>query len=394
MTKTLRFRCRPRNLPPMRALLLLLLLCGCATRPAEVRVTFDPVKITSGRASGYADRATRRRVTGDDPVRIASVSKLVVALGVVRMVEAGQLDLDRDVSDYLGWRLRNPAFPDSPITLRLLLSHRSSLTDGVDYAIPLGGMVRETVADPKAWEAKAPGSWFHYTNLNFPVVASVMERVGRERFDRLMQRLVFEPLKLDACFNWTTCSDATVARAVVLYGDKGEVRRDGLRGKRPDCPVLVVEGPCDLSAYKPGDNGALFSPQGGLRISANGLARIGRMLLRGGEDFLKSETLALLVGGAPGQHALTGEREGGFFCAYSLAGHSIPNRDQSCRDDLFGDGRVWYGHAGEAYGLRSGLWISGDRGVAFFATGVPDDATGKGRHSAFTPQEERLARGK
>ena len=74
------------------------------------------------------------RLTIDDPARIASITKLHVALGVMRLVEAGKLDLDRDVSDTLGWRLRNPAFPDRPITLRLLLSHRSSLRDRVDYA--------------------------------------------------------------------------------------------------------------------------------------------------------------------------------------------------------------------------------------------------------------------
>ena len=64
----------------------------------------------------------------------------------MRLVEQGRLDLDRDVSDYLGWSLRNPAFPDRPITLRLLLSHRSSLRDGVDYAIPLGTTLQSVLA--------------------------------------------------------------------------------------------------------------------------------------------------------------------------------------------------------------------------------------------------------
>src|SRR4051794_22772706 len=105
------------------------LLAGCATvpaaepRPAYAWVTFDRTGVTGSGASGLADRARGRRLTVDDPVRIASVSKLVVALGVMRLAEERRLDLDRDVSDYLGWRLRNPAFPDRPITLRLLLSH-------------------------------------------------------------------------------------------------------------------------------------------------------------------------------------------------------------------------------------------------------------------------------
>jgi CubicO group peptidase (beta-lactamase class C family) len=65
----------------------------------------------------------------------------------MRLVEQGRLDLDRDISSWLGWPLRNPAFPDQPITLRLLLSHRSSLADGIDYAIPLGSTIQTALAD-------------------------------------------------------------------------------------------------------------------------------------------------------------------------------------------------------------------------------------------------------
>ncbi|CAM3212661.1 D-alanyl-D-alanine carboxypeptidase [Sphingomonas antarctica] len=376
----------------MRALLPLLLLSACATRPAEVRVAFDAGSVTSIHASGYADRATHRRVTADDPVRVASISKMVTALGVMRLVEAGKLDLDRDVSDYLGWRVRNPAFPDAPVTLRLLLSHRSSLTDEADYAIPLGKTLHDTLANPKAWNAAhAPGSWFRYTNLNFPVVASVMESVTGERFDTLMARLVFQPLQLDACFNWTTCSDAKLARAVLLYDDKGAVLRDDLHGQRPACPVLAPDG-CDLAAYRPGNNGALFSPQGGLRISARDLARIGQMVLQNDGSFLKPETVNMLEVGEPGTAFITGETENGFYCQYGLAWQSLPSFPQGCRDDLFGNGHEWRGHAGEAYGVRSGLWLSGDKGIAFFATAVPDGQ--KGKHSAFSAAEERLTKGK
>ena len=110
-----------------------------------------------------------------------------------------------------------------------------------------------------------------------------MEMATGERFDLLMRREVIEPMKLDACFNWPTCSDATVARAVVLTQDGKAVRDDLARQAAADCPVFVKEGePCDLTRWRLGENGALFAPQGGLRISARGLARVGRMLLNGG----------------------------------------------------------------------------------------------------------------
>ncbi len=144
-----------------------------------------------------------------------------------------------------------------------MLSHQSSLLDGEDlYIIPLGMTLQQRLADPRVWDRDhAPGSgWFHYTNLNFPVVASVMERVTGERFDVLMSRLVLQPLGLDACFNWGAgCSASAFRRAVVLYRDSGEVARDDLKGNPPACPVVVQEGrACDLSTYRPGDNGALF----------------------------------------------------------------------------------------------------------------------------------------
>jgi CubicO group peptidase (beta-lactamase class C family) len=85
-------------------------------QPATVAVAFDRHHIRPALAEGLGDHATQRKVTADSPVRIASISKLITALGVMRLVDAGVLDLDRDVSDYLGWRLRNPAFPETPIT--------------------------------------------------------------------------------------------------------------------------------------------------------------------------------------------------------------------------------------------------------------------------------------
>ncbi|MBM3929152.1 MAG: beta-lactamase family protein [Sphingomonadales bacterium] len=374
------------------ALSLAVLLGACATRPAEVRVGFDSEGETSVDARGLADRVARRRVTADDSVRVASVSKLVVALGVMRLVEAGTLDLDRDVSDWLGWRLRNPTHPDTPITLRLLLSHRSSLTDGIDYIVPPGVRMQDAVADPKAWDAgHPPGRYFRYTNLNFGVIATVIERATGDRFDRVMAREVLAPLGLDACYNWGAgCSDAAIARAVVLYRANGDVARDDLNGRRPDCPVVAVQG-CDLAGYRPGDNGAIFSPQGGLRISMRDLGKIGRMLLQNGGGFLRPESVAAIEAAAWTFDGSNGDTAQGFYCRYGLATQTVPTRVAGCEDDLFGDRRTWVGHAGEAYALRSGLWIdrASGRGVAFFASAVADAS--KGKRSRYSAEEERLA---
>jgi CubicO group peptidase (beta-lactamase class C family) len=375
---------------------------------AAVRVAFDRDGITAIATEGFADVASGRKVTAGDPVRVASISKLVTAIGVMRLVEQGKLDLDADVSQWLGWPLRHPSFPDQPITLRLLLSHRSSLTDAAGYyAVPLGGELRGILDDKRAWDdAHPPGTYFRYTNLNFPLVAMVMERATGERFDRLMQRLVLRPLRVEGCFNWDTCSEATAARAVVLYDTEGKPVRDGNHAGKPACPVVVAEGEdCDLSRWRAGANGALFSPQGGLRISANGLARIGQLLLNDGRvdgvRVLQPASVQALVQPqwtyASGSGMTYEEDSGpdrGFFCRYGLAVQTLATPHDGCRDDPFGDGIARVGHSGSAYGLFSGVWVNRESGtgVAYFATGMQGERSG-GR-SAFSAVEERLAHGR
>ena len=373
-----------------------------ALPPASVAVAFGRTSIRPVLVEGEADRTTHRMATADSPVRIASISKLVTALGVMRLVDQGKLDLDRDVSDYLGYPLRNPAFPDQPITLRLLMSHQSSLIDGDDlYLIPFGTTLRERLADSRVWDARhGPGSgWFHYTNLNFPVVASVIEKVTGQRFDVAMQHLVLAPLGLDACFNWGAgCSAGAAGRAVVLYRANGNVARDDLHGTFPACPVVAGPGgKCDLWSYALGENGALFSPQGGLRISMRDLAKVGQVLARRGRGFLSPRAYAELTRPVWRFNGTNGVGENGepdgFFCAYGLALQTIGGGGGGgvgCDDDLFGDGRVRIGHAGDAYGLKSGLWVDpvSGRGLAYFTTAVADDAP-KGR-SAFLAAEEAV----
>lgn len=388
-------------------LLLFLALSACEramikTPPAAPAVTyawvaFDAKGSRRSGASGFADRARGRRLTIHDPIRVASISKLVVALGVMRLVEEGRLSLDEDVSRRLGWPLRNPAYPQTPITLRMLLSHRSSLRDDGDaYVIPLGRTLRAAVAEQRVFDAgHAPGTFFRYSNLNFPVIASVLENATGERFDRLMHRLVLKPLDLDACFNWTTCSDAKLARAVVLYGPDATVLRDDLGGRQPECPVATAGPDCDLGSYVLGTNGALFSPQGGLRASAVDLAVIGQLLLNrgrhGGQQFLSPASIETLMQPAWAFDGSNGDTTVGFYCAYGLATQLLPSQVNGCRDDLFGDGRSVVGHAGDAYGVRSGLWIDRKRGVGiayFAANNGPEPTAGRSSYRAI---EEWLA---
>ena len=385
-----------------------LALAGCATistppttTQAEVGVAFDRNRDFASFADGIADPLTKRRVTIDDPVRVASVSKMVTAIGVMKLVDEGRLDLYRDVSAYLGWPLRNPNFLQRPITLSMLLAHTSSIREhDDDYVIPLGETLRQAMADPRNWDAKhGPGDgYFAYVNFNYPVIGSIIERVTGERFDHWMRREVLEPMKLDACFNWPTCSDAAVARAVELESPEGKPLKDDLHGVRPACPVFVKDGaPCDLRLWRPGENGALFAPQGGLRISARGLARIGRMLLNDGTldgvRILSPQAVDTLVAQTWRFDGGNGVTEGGFYCSAGNGTHQIPNRQRGCADDMGTNGAVLIGHAGDAYGMKSGLWVdqARGRGVAYFVTGVADPAP-KAPDSAYSAAEQHAFR--
>ena len=401
--------------PAIRIATLVLLLGAAGAAPAAdqpvatARITFDRHGVTSTALNGFADLAAGRRLGADDPVRIASISKLVVAIGVMRLVEQGKLDLDADVSALLGWTLRHPQAPQMPITLRLLLSHRAGLTDHAGYwQVKLGEQFRTLLADPKAWDAAhVPGTYWRYANIDFPLVAAVLERATGERFDKLMERLVLKPLALAACYNWATCDDATAARAVVLY-DMGKPIRDDNHGAKPACPVTAAaDGNCDLDRWRAGENGGLFSPQGGLRISINGLAKIGRLLLGEGKvdgvTLLTPQSVRTMIEPlwtyAPGT-GLTYEEDGnmvapprGFTCRYGLAVQTLATRHADCGDDPFGDGVPRIGHSGDAYGLLAGVWVdrASGTGVAYFATGMTGAAPGA--HSAFAAIEESLARG-
>ena len=376
-----------------------LMLLGAASTvsaeaPTQAWVTFDTSRIIASGAEVLADRGNGRALTVEDPVRVASVSKLVVTLGVMRMVERGQLNLDEDAGRWLGWPLRHPDFPDRPISLRMLLSHQSGLIDASDEALPRGQSVREATQRAGVFDRQhQPGSFFRYANLNYVVIGAVMEGASGQRFDRLMRRLVLMPLALKACFGWDSCSSRERLRGVTLYGADGRVRADGTDPAA--CFERPVRGRCDLGSYVLRSSSARFGPQGGLRISMTDLARVGQMLLSDGRvgrrRFLTPASLREMRGPAWRFDGRNGDTTQGFFCTFGFGVQTIPTKASGCADRLLSDDRVMIGHAGEAYGLLSGLWVDrrAGRGIAFFSANESGDRRNEG--SAFYNVERLLA---
>ncbi|HBK92533.1 MAG TPA: serine hydrolase [Parvularcula sp.] len=328
-------------------------------------------------------------------LRVASISKMALALGLNGLIEAGKVDPDRDASDYLGWRLRNPNFPERPITVRHLLSHTSSIRDPEAYWVDAPGKLQDLFSDPAAFAVadpeggRAPGEWFEYSNLNYGVLAGVIEGVTGERFDLFMQRALFAPLGLDAGYNWSGVTVEARRNGAALHRREGGLWRvsvdDAAMRLADPAPFRAADGldrAAYLAGYRPGDNPTLFSPQGGLRASVIDLGRLLSMLKR-------ADALA-----APQWRydpaAPNGKTEDDFFTAFGMGVQIVKGAGDFFR------GRTIRGHAGEAYGLYSGAWFatadaSVDLTIAFAITGT-EAAPRRGVHPTFNVAEEALMR--
>lgn len=345
----------------------------------------------------------------DTLYRIASISKMVTTLGLMRLVESGKVELDADVSGPLGFTLRNPHFPTRAITLRHLLTHTASLRDEAGYSFPAGTALKDFLVpgmrlhgEGRMWAKTAgPGDYFTYCNLGWGIIGTLMERVTGERFDRLMQTLLLQPLGLDAGYNPSALAPATLAQLATLYR-KRTVDTEVWDAHGPwiaqvdDVHARPVAPPPGVERYVVGENATPFSPTGGLRISARTLGTVMLMLMHGGvhegRRLFQAATLERMFARqwtADGKGG-NGDTLNGFFNCWGLGNAQFP--DQPGLRLVEGDFDA-VGHLGDAYGLRSVFAFDRKRGngMIVFVGGVSSDpGLQKGRYSALARFEERI----
>ena len=158
---------------------------------------------------GYADIKNKREATNKTVYMLASISKTFTATAIMQLWEKGLFDLDDDVNEYLPFRVRNPNYPDVPITFRMLLSHRSGITSNFvnlfiifsvfrvpydylgEYLNPGGKLY-----SPKNWEDFPPGTQQTYSCVGYELLGYLVERLTNQSLPEYCTTHIFQPLDM------------------------------------------------------------------------------------------------------------------------------------------------------------------------------------------------------
>ncbi len=142
-----------------------------------------------------------KKLEEDDMFCIASVSKTFIATAIMRLQDEGLLNIEDDAQKYLTFPLRNPKHPDTPITIKQLLNHTSSITDNRSYW-NIDSINPRRVKDVyKCYSDASPGEQYVYCNMNYTLLGAVLEGATGTRFDRVVDDILIKPLDIEGGFN-------------------------------------------------------------------------------------------------------------------------------------------------------------------------------------------------
>ncbi len=297
-------------------------------------------KIIYTHSFGYKDIESNAPLTDQNIFRIASISKSFSATSIMQLVEAGKVSLDDDFSKLIGFRVRNPKFPNTVITLKMVMSHTSSLNDSQGYFSLDGINPDKNPNAGKCYNSYEPGKGFQYCNLNYNMVGTVVERLSGERFDQYVKHHILDPLGLYGGY----CVDSLdKTRFATLY----------------EYDTKTCKLTADAGAYNPrseevknyvmGYSTPIFSPTGGMKISATDLAKYMMMHMNYGKvngvRIIKRKHSKLM-------QTKVSDNEGGYGLALRGSHDLIP-------------GENMMGHTGSAYGLYSAMFFEPKKKFGF-----------------------------
>lgn len=265
--------------------------------------------------------------------RIASVTKWVTAIGLMTLYDQGKLDLDKDISSYLGFKVRNPAFPDTPVTARMLLSHTSSLSPEASDYHPDWARIGKKGYDPVFNESAKPGTQYAYADYNGALFGCLIEAISGQSVQNYMSRTVFRPLGLTAGYSPNFLPPGTKCKDLLNKNGKVEISVTKDRNRT-----------YNNKADPKGNNGYTV---GKMYINASSLTKLAQMMYNGGEldgvRILKSATVQLMESDQK-------------LLAESPYGLSTVRLNQFDRG-------TWYGHQGRYSGLSSNIYYQRETGI-------------------------------
>lgn len=348
--------------------------------------------------------------------RVASLSKQFTIFSVMQLVEQGKINLDADVRNYLGFNLRNPHYPDVPITARMLASHTSSIRDGKIYSIPPQLSLTEFFSpngkffeDGAHFGTEPPKKFFTYCNLNYGILGTIIESVTGKRFDIYQRENILAQLNTRADYVVGNLPHEDFQNLGAIYAKKNsewQAKIDEYQSQ-PARDTIRLENAndenfCDefsLDNYKVGTNATIFSPQGGLRISCDELTHAMEMILNGGtyrgEKILSAESLAEMF---KPQWIYTpepknGRTYGGVMLSYGLGEYQIDGKSTArlCKNHEIN----FVGHTGVAFGVLAGMFFRvGTKDAFLYVTNghcIDEDSDdGKGNFSCNYIWEENI----
>lgn len=297
-------------------------------------------KLIYTKAYGLKDAELKTPLSTVDIFRIASISKSFSATSIMQLVEKKKLSLDDDVSDLIGFKVRNPKYPDVVITLKMILSHTSSLNDSEGY-FSLDAINPSKNANwQKCYNSYEPGKGYQYCNLNFNMAGTIIERVSGERFDHYVLNHILKPLKLYGGYNVNELNQNLFAKIYEFNIDSAKfIYSPGAYDPRKK----------EIENYVMGYSAPIFSPTGGMKISAPDLARYMMMHINYGKK--KGKKRIISEASAKIMQTPVAVKEG-----YGLA---------LLKTDKLIKGEIMTGHTGSAYGLFSAMFFNPEKKFGF-----------------------------
>ena len=163
-------------------------------------------------ARGYANLHKEKPFTVQTRMLIASVSKTMAVTAIMQLYEKGLLWLDDDINNYLPFKVKNPNYPQDTITVKMLLTHTSSISDDgylsslfylfgyVDYPESLMSFEKNYLTSEgkyytkESFSQKRPGAQYSYSNVGAALLACLVEYISGTDYNTYCKTNIFGPL--------------------------------------------------------------------------------------------------------------------------------------------------------------------------------------------------------